>query len=102
MLRTEDAERLARAFALDGEAHLEGPVDRGEQGQVWRLDVQGERYAVEETFAPLADEQVRLVYAFQRQAVAAGVRVLPLGRRAGAGQVDQRPDHAGGRRRARG
>jgi len=74
MLRLEDAERLAHAFALDGQARLEGPVDSGEQGQVWRLDVRGERYAVKETFAPLADEQAHLVHAFQARAATAGVR----------------------------
>ena len=74
MLEPGDAERLALAFGLDGEARLEGPVDRGEQGQVWRLDVRGERYAVKETFAPLEDEQARLAHAFQLRAAAAGVR----------------------------
>lgn len=81
MLRPDDAERLAGAFALDGAARLEGPVDRGEQGQVWRLDVRGDRYAVKETFVPLEDEQAWLAHAFQLRAAAAGVRapeaVLP-------------------------
>jgi Ser/Thr protein kinase RdoA (MazF antagonist) len=74
MLEPGDAERLALTFGLDGEARLEGPVDRGEQGQVWRLDVRGGRYAVKETFAPLEDEQAQLAHAFQLSAAAAAVR----------------------------
>lgn len=74
MLEADDAELIARLFGLDGEARLEGPVDRGEQGQVWKLDVQGMRYAVKETFAPLEDEQAKLAHAFQLRAEAAGVR----------------------------
>jgi len=74
MLQADDAELLARVFGLEGEARLTGPVDRGEQGQVWRLDVGSGRYAVKETFAPLTDEQARLAHGFQMRAVAAGVR----------------------------
>lgn len=74
MLQPDDAELLARAFGLEGEARLTGPVARGEQGQVWRLDVQGDHYAVKETFAPLDDEQAQLAHRFQLRAAAAGVR----------------------------
>ena len=84
MLKSGDAELVARLFGLDGEARLAGPVDRGEQGQVWRLDVEGDRYAVKETFAPLDDEQAQLAHAFQLQAAAAGVRApMPVLTRAG-------------------
>lgn len=74
MLQSVDAEVLARAFGLVGRAQLDGPVDRGEQGQVWRLDLSGERYAVKETSGPFEYEQAELAYVFQRRAGAAGVR----------------------------
>lgn len=66
---------LASLFALAGDARLGGPVERGEQGQVWRLEVGGQRYAVKEALVPLAVEQARLAHAFSRRASAAGVRL---------------------------
>ena len=75
MVRPDDAGLLASVFGLGGaDARLEGPVDRGEQGQVWRLEVGGERYAVKEALVPLADEQAELADAFSRRAQTAGVR----------------------------
>ena len=74
VLRPGDAEWLAEAFGLDGPARLAGPVDRGEQGQVWRLEVAGEQYAVKEALTPLDDEQARLAAELQQRAEAAGVR----------------------------
>jgi Ser/Thr protein kinase RdoA (MazF antagonist) len=74
MLRPTDAGTLASVFGLDGDARLDGPVERGEQGQVWRLEVGGQRYAVKEALVPLADEQAQLAHAFSGRAQAAGVR----------------------------
>ena len=86
MLQPDDAELIAYVFGLDGKARLEGPVDRGEQGQVWRLEVNGQRYAVKETLALLAEEQAQLAYAFQLGAQTAGVRA-PEAVLARAGEV---------------
>src|SRR4051812_49527142 len=74
MLRPTDAGLLASVFGLDGDTRLEGPVERGEQGQVWRLEVGGQRYAVKEVLVPLADEQAQLADAFSRRAQAGGGR----------------------------
>ena len=67
------AEWLAERFGLGTPATLEGPVDRGFQGQVWRLTCGTRTYAVKEALVPLDHEQVVAAYALQQRAEAAGV-----------------------------
>lgn len=82
---------FAERFALPEPVRLEGPVDRGYQGQIWRLVSGGHPYAVKETFAPLDHDQVRLAYEFQIRAERHGVlapRQLPTADGAPAVYVD--------------
>ncbi|GAA2159776.1 phosphotransferase family enzyme [Humibacillus xanthopallidus] len=51
MLSAADADAVADAYGLKRPATLEGPVARGQLGQVWRLDTPGGPYAVKEWFA---------------------------------------------------
>jgi Ser/Thr protein kinase RdoA (MazF antagonist) len=67
------AEWFAAEFGLDGPADLVGPVDRGFQGQVWRLTCGARTYAVKEALAPLDRDQVVAAYALQQRAEEAGV-----------------------------
>lgn len=60
-------------FGLPAPAHLDGPVDQGYQGRVWRLQCGDGTYAVKETFAPLDDTQVALAYELQTRAAGFGV-----------------------------
>ena len=64
---------FAAEFGLDGPAHLVGPVDRGFQGQVWRLTCGERTYAVKEALVPLDHDQVVAAYALQQRAEEAGV-----------------------------
>jgi Ser/Thr protein kinase RdoA (MazF antagonist) len=69
-----DAADLARRFALGGAARLsDGPVARGKQGEVWRLDTAEGRWAVKVPFRWCDEEEVREPTAFQEAAYAAGV-----------------------------
>ena len=47
------ADWLADRFALPRPVTLEGPVDRGLQGRVWRLTCADRAYAVKEALAPI-------------------------------------------------
>jgi hypothetical protein len=73
MLRAGDAQWLADVFGLAGPVRLEGPVDRGEQGQMWRLVTGSASFAVKETLQPIDDDQIELAYAFQSRAALFGV-----------------------------
>ncbi|MDX6318900.1 MAG: hypothetical protein QOD35_2300 [Nocardioidaceae bacterium] len=69
-----DAADLARRFGLGGAARLsDGPVARGKQGVVWRLDTADGRWAVKVPFAPTDEDEVRASTLFQESAYAAGV-----------------------------
>lgn len=68
---------LADRFGLPGPAHLDGPVDRGYMGQVWRLTCGGQTYAVKEALSPLDHDQVLAAYRLQTRAVTAGVAAPP-------------------------
>lgn len=68
MLQPDDGDWVAEIFGLGRGAQLVGPVDRGEQGHVWRLVVGSEAFAVKESFHPLADDQAEVAYDFQRRA----------------------------------
>ena len=69
-----DATALAQAFSLGGAASLsDGPVARGKQGVVWRLDTPEGRWAVKVPFVSSSEEQVAEATAFHEAAHAAGV-----------------------------
>lgn len=69
-----DAVDLARRFALGGAARLSnGPVARGKQGVVWRLETAEGSWAVKVPFRPSAEDEVRLATGFHEAAYAAGV-----------------------------
>lgn len=67
------ADWLTECFGLGSPALLEGPVDRGYQGQVWRLACGAMTYAIKETFAPLDHGQVMAAYSLQNCAGLRGV-----------------------------
>jgi aminoglycoside phosphotransferase (APT) family kinase protein len=69
-----DADRVAEAFGLGGGAVLSGgPVARGKQGEVWRLETGDGVFAVKVPFAPVAEADVRAAAEFQEAACVAGV-----------------------------
>lgn len=68
----KSADWLAERFGLGGPASLEGPVDRGFQGRVWRLTCGARAYAVKEALVPLDHDQVVAAYALQQRAETAG------------------------------
>jgi thiamine kinase-like enzyme len=82
-----DAADLSRRFALGGAARLsDGPVARGRQGAVWRLETDAGRWAVKVPFQPVGEDDVRLSTVFQEAAHAAGVPT-PQVRRTTEGKV---------------
>ncbi len=82
-----DAVDLAQRFALGGAAKLsDGPVARGKQGVVWRLETAEGSWAVKVPFHPTGEDEVRLAAVFQEAAYAAGVRT-PQVRRTTEGRV---------------
>jgi aminoglycoside phosphotransferase (APT) family kinase protein len=69
-----DAVDLARRFGLGEAARLsDGPVARGKQGLVWRLDTAEGSWAVKVPFLQSCEDEVRSATAFQEAAYAAGV-----------------------------
>ncbi|GIG20661.1 hypothetical protein Cch01nite_13850 [Cellulomonas chitinilytica] len=69
-----DGPDLARQFALGGGARLsDGPVARGKQGVVWRLDTTDGSWAVKVPFTPSHEDEVRPSAEFQEAAHLAGV-----------------------------
>src|SRR5690349_13151590 len=82
-----DAADLARRFGLGRAARLsDGPVARGKQGLVWRLDTADGRWAVKVPFDRPSEDGVRSATAFQEAACAAGVPA-PRVRRTTEGSV---------------
>lgn len=82
-----DAADLARRFALGPAARLsDGPVARGRQGLVWRLDTADGSWAVKVPFGQSGEDEARRATAFQEAARAAGVPT-PQVRRTTAGSV---------------
>ena len=65
---------LAEQFGLPLPARLEGPVDRGYQGQVWRVVCADRRYAVKQADVSLDHDQMAAAYDLQTRAMARGVR----------------------------
>src|SRR5215472_1226274 len=69
-----DAADLAQQFGLGRAEKLsDGPVSRGRQGLVWRLDTADGSWAVKVPFDRSTEDEVRLATAFQEAAYAAGV-----------------------------
>lgn len=69
-----DARALAQRFALGGAAKLsDGPVARGKQGVVWRLETADGSWAVKVPFRQSTEDDVRLATTFQEAAHAEGV-----------------------------
>src|SRR6516165_7788466 len=82
-----DAADLARQFGLGRPVRLsDGPVARGKQGLVWRLDTADGSWAVKVPFHRSSEDEVRMATAFQEAAYAAGVPT-PQVRRTTAGHV---------------
>lgn len=79
--------RIAQAFGLGEQPHLEGPVAHGRRGAVWQLTTAAGRYAVKVTFEPVAPEDIERDAAFQDRVRAAGVP-MPAVVRTPAGQVN--------------
>ncbi len=78
---------LARQFDLGGAPRLsDGPVARGKQGVVWRLDTSDGSWAVKVPFERFGEEEVRRSTEFQEAAYAAGVPT-PRVRRTTQGSV---------------
>jgi aminoglycoside phosphotransferase (APT) family kinase protein len=82
-----DAADLADRFGLDRPARLsDGPVARGKQGLVWRLDTADGSWAVKVPLRRGSEDEVRLATTFQEAACAAGVPA-PQVRRTTDGRV---------------
>jgi Ser/Thr protein kinase RdoA (MazF antagonist) len=73
MLRPDEGDAIVAAFGLCEALSLVGPVARGEQGQVWRLETTRGTWAVKETFEPLSEAEVAEAADFQEAAARAGV-----------------------------
>lgn len=73
MIAATSADTLAGRYGLGDRPRLEGPVARGQLGQVWRLTTTGGSYAVKEWFAGPDLEATRLDAEFSELARAAGV-----------------------------
>jgi Ser/Thr protein kinase RdoA (MazF antagonist) len=82
------AATIARTYGLRGPATLTGPVDRGELGEIWRLETAEGRYAVKVPFAPVDPAELLEPAAFA-DAVADGGVVTPRVRRGTDGSVVQ-------------
>jgi Ser/Thr protein kinase RdoA (MazF antagonist) len=82
-----DAVDLARRFGLGDAATLsDGPVARGKQGVVWRLETADGLWAVKVPFGEPDEDEVRSATEFQEAAYAAGVPT-PRVRRTTRGRV---------------
>ena len=69
-----DAAELARAFGFDGSARLsDGPVARGKQGAVWRLETSDGRWAAKVLLRPCTEAQAEPATRFHELAHVAGV-----------------------------
>src|SRR5262249_60241932 len=82
-----DAVDLAQRFGLGRAVRLsDGPVARGKQGLVWRLDTSDGSWAVKVPFDRSSEDEVGVATAFQEAAYATGVPT-PQVRRTTEGQV---------------
>src|SRR4051794_33445503 len=82
-----DGAEVAERFALGRGARMsDGPVARGKQGVVWRLDTTDGSWAVKVPLDEAGEDEVRSATAFQEAAHQAGV-ATPLVRRTSDGDV---------------
>lgn len=81
MITEDDAATIARTFDLGPHPQLEGPVARGEVGQIWKLTTTTGRWAIKEAFEPPSRTEAEHDASFQELVHAAGVNV-PAVRRA--------------------
>ena len=65
MLTPASGPGIAAAFGLGGSAALSGPVARGEQGQVWRLETDRGVFAVKDPFVEVAAEEAQADATYQ-------------------------------------
>lgn len=72
-LRAEYGNEIARRYGLGNGAALDGPFASGEQGDIWRLETDGGRWAVKALSENLTDADVDEAVRFQRAAIGAGV-----------------------------
>jgi aminoglycoside phosphotransferase (APT) family kinase protein len=76
-----NAAELAERFALGRAARLsDGPVARGKEGLVWRLDTTDGSWAVKVPFHRTSDDEVRVAAEFHEAAYACGVPTPQLRR----------------------
>lgn len=66
-------EAIAETFGLGEATGFDGPVARGELGEVWRLDTASGRWAVKRPFGEVSATAVEADVAYQEAAAAAGV-----------------------------
>lgn len=86
-MRLVDGTEIARRFGLGARARLsDGPVARGKQGLVWRLDTADGRWAVKVPLSWSSEDAVRPTTEFQEAARASGVPA-PEVRRTTTGRV---------------
>lgn len=69
----DDAHEIAARFGLMGSAHLSGPLAKGHQGEIWRLQTDHGQWAVKRGFRWLVEADVAEPAALQEAAVAGGV-----------------------------
>ncbi len=81
MITEHDAATIARTFDLGPHPQLEGPVARGEVGQIWKLTTTTGRWAIKEAFEPPSPTEAEHDASFQGLVQSAGVNV-PTVRRA--------------------
>jgi Ser/Thr protein kinase RdoA (MazF antagonist) len=72
-VRSIDAAAVAARFGLGDDGELEGPVARGELGQVWRLTTARGTWAVKQPFEAPARDEVDADARYQDAVAAAGV-----------------------------
>jgi Ser/Thr protein kinase RdoA (MazF antagonist) len=75
VLDLESIEALADRYALGRDAVLSGPVARGEQGRVWRLETSEGTWAAKELFVSQTETNARADADFQDAVRAAGVQM---------------------------
>jgi Ser/Thr protein kinase RdoA (MazF antagonist) len=81
MLTSENASLISDRFGLGRDAVMDGPVARGELGQVWRLDSTHGTFAVKEWFQDFPSNELEEGAAFQEAAAMAGVSCPSVRRR---------------------
>ena len=73
MLSPSAGPALAATFGLGRDGRLTGPVARGEQGQVWRLDTERGAFAVKDPFVEMSPAAALADADYQDAVLAAGV-----------------------------